>query len=620
MECINLIFDDTNEILRGERKGVFATNVARPYRDIHEYQLFTENHTDVGSSRGFGLGRAIVGGAVAGPLGAVLVGLTKKNITSNSYTTCTVAISFNYSESISVTTTFDKAMDYMRSLDQAYQKVHGDEVPQISQNNVEIEALQKQISDLTESLNNKEEPIVINSSADTDSLIKRAFSFLENNEWKKAEAYAESALDIEPERAEAYLVKLMVDLQVSIPDELSAQSDSFEENPNYKKALQYADSELSSKMIYYITEIKCSPIYKEAKQLFDHAQSPRDYEESKKLFCQIPEYADSSVYIEKCKTQKTEFIERKYTYLVKQMNSALIKQMNLADRESKYSELAKKFKELSSYKNVSADIEECEKQAQICKFDALYSDAIKEIKEDTIGSLNKAKDYLEQCIEWKDSERLLSEANNRIEEIEKQNEQKERQKRKKTIKKVCVQCTIAVFIITTFAGLIYYFNSDYHYAKIANEAINSDRYEEAFDACSLVSDAAKKDELYVKMFDKAFKNDRYEEAFDACSLVSDAAKKDKLCVKMFDKAFENDRYKEAFDACSLISDTNKKQKIYIEMVKKSRSHDDRFKVFYPAIKGLYIETRMKIDKLIQISGCSKKTVSNIVSGKWGLLP
>lgn len=47
------------------------------------------------------------------------------------------------------------------------------------------------------------------ASATVQSLLKRAFMFLEDGEWQRADEYAEKVLDIDPENGEAYLAKAM---------------------------------------------------------------------------------------------------------------------------------------------------------------------------------------------------------------------------------------------------------------------------------------------------------------------------------------------------------------------------------------------------------------------------
>ncbi len=76
-------------------------------------------------------------------------------------------------------------------------------------------------------------------TATVDSLLKRAFMFLEDEEWQSADEYAEKVLDIDPENGEAYLAKLMAEFHVHRRADLSSQEFTFEENNNYKKAVHF---------------------------------------------------------------------------------------------------------------------------------------------------------------------------------------------------------------------------------------------------------------------------------------------------------------------------------------------------------------------------------------------
>lgn len=76
-------------------------------------------------------------------------------------------------------------------------------------------------------------------------LLKRAKMFLEDGEFDKAHEYAERVLDIDPECAEAYAVKLCCELKVKFLEELALQSVLFENNKNFVKALRFADNDFA---------------------------------------------------------------------------------------------------------------------------------------------------------------------------------------------------------------------------------------------------------------------------------------------------------------------------------------------------------------------------------------
>ena len=93
----------------------------------------------------------------------------------------------------------------------------------------------------------------INPSASTESLLKRAFLFLEDGEWASADLYCEACLDRDPELAAAYLGKMMAQLRVQTLEQLQDQEEPFDSDPNYRKIVRFGDGELKDTLAGYIT-------------------------------------------------------------------------------------------------------------------------------------------------------------------------------------------------------------------------------------------------------------------------------------------------------------------------------------------------------------------------------
>ena len=89
------------------------------------------------------------------------------------------------------------------------------------------------------------------ATAATSPLLRRAFLFLENREWKNAESYCERILDQEPENAQAYVCKLMAELQVSEREALKKHAAALPKNNTYRLALRYADAALKAELESY---------------------------------------------------------------------------------------------------------------------------------------------------------------------------------------------------------------------------------------------------------------------------------------------------------------------------------------------------------------------------------
>ena len=116
---------------------------------------------------------------------------------------------------------------------------------------------------------------------DIAPLIKRMFMYLEDGEWDKANEYAERVLDKDPESAEAYLGKLMVDLKVLRREDLKDQSLPFNDNKNYQKALRFADEKIKNELNDDIEFIK-DRIDKEKRRQEDEQQRIKDKEERRR--------------------------------------------------------------------------------------------------------------------------------------------------------------------------------------------------------------------------------------------------------------------------------------------------------------------------------------------------
>lgn len=73
---------------------------------------------------------------------------------------------------------------------------------------------------------------------------------IEDSEWQKADELLERVLDQNPECAEAYLGKLMIDLKVNKRENLATVNEPFiKYNNNYQKIMRYCDDALRDEMM-----------------------------------------------------------------------------------------------------------------------------------------------------------------------------------------------------------------------------------------------------------------------------------------------------------------------------------------------------------------------------------
>lgn len=135
-----------------------------------------------------------------------------------------------------------------------------------------------------------------NCFANVDSLLKRAYIFLEDGLWEKTNEYAERILDIDPENVKAYEAMLLADLKIKTEDDLVNSNKAFSQNEYYKKALQFSDE----KQKQILLNINQENIYRRAIKTYRAANSEYDYKTTKNLFETIKGYKDSEEYIKKC--------------------------------------------------------------------------------------------------------------------------------------------------------------------------------------------------------------------------------------------------------------------------------------------------------------------------------
>lgn len=152
------------------------------------------------------------------------------------------------------------------------------------------------------------ETIVVNgvNNSNISPLLKRAFMFLEDGDWQSADEYCEKALDIDPENAQAYLGKLLVELKIKKISELKKSVTIIENNQYYKKAVRYSDEKLNAILISINESIK-ENIYKGATILMDYAE----YDKATQVLSKIPHYKDSDLLSEKCYTELTNITQSK---------------------------------------------------------------------------------------------------------------------------------------------------------------------------------------------------------------------------------------------------------------------------------------------------------------------
>lgn len=77
-----------------------------------------------------------------------------------------------------------------------------------------------------------------------ESLLKRGYLFLEDEDFDVAREYFDTVLDIDPERSEAYFGKLLAELKYSHPEDIISHRKPITQYKDYKKAIHFAPDDL----------------------------------------------------------------------------------------------------------------------------------------------------------------------------------------------------------------------------------------------------------------------------------------------------------------------------------------------------------------------------------------
>ena len=204
----------------------------------------------------------------------------------------------------------------------------------------------------------KDEKIVVipqnnatNSNGNVDALLKRAYIACEDGDFAKADSFAEKVLNINPELADAYIVKLLAECKVRRIDDLRTYNSIIKSKTNFQRAYKYAKSDLKSQLTAISKEnieyINYYPIYSKAKGYIENAL----YSDALVLLEKIPNYKDSATLIAQCK-EKAESLKKENAY-----NQAISVGFARDADEAAMLKSIETLKSLNGYKDSSAQID-----------------------------------------------------------------------------------------------------------------------------------------------------------------------------------------------------------------------------------------------------------------------
>ena len=267
------------------------------------------------------------------------------------------------------------------------------------------------------------------SNATVESLLKRVFIFLEDEDFISANDYCEKILDIDPENAQAYFGKVLVEYRLSSQEQLCEMIFDITKSKNFQKALRYADAkykevleEIDTKLHKKLLLFKLNFILKkrlggmEEKekhyQLFvdrmNTSYTSQQFDSLASAFETLKGYRDSDELKQRCKDKAVALNqEEKYEKAKNLMNN---------NTAMSYKKAAVVFGEIIDYKDSRQLREYCLNESEQTFYVEKYTEANRLMSEGTMSSLESATDIFGEIIDYKDSSALQKECLQKLNE------------------------------------------------------------------------------------------------------------------------------------------------------------------------------------------------------------
>ena len=312
-------------------------------------------------------------------------------------------------------------------------------------------------------------------------LLERAFLFLEDGKWPDADTYCEKVLDIDPKNAQAYLGKLMAELQVQKRGQLSDCAQPFDKNENYLKILRFGDEALNTELRGYIDIIN------------ERNETHRK----------------SAIYNNACGVMKSAAAQK-----------AFLKGAEL-------------FKSISGFRDADALAAQCLEKAESCRKNAVYTTAKARMTGGNTASYEEAIAIFKTIPGWRDTDSQIYACQKRIEEIKAKNEKNKKQLKRVVAITVPIICVCIAFVIVLCTVII----PQLKYNKAMN-LLESGDYDSAY---SLLEEINKDDDIKVSKYNRAMKlleSEDYDSAYSLLEEIDDnetiASNKRSRAMKLLD--------------------------------------------------------------------------------------
>lgn len=158
-------------------------------------------------------------------------------------------------------------------------------------------------------------------------LLKRAFLFLEDGDFERADEFCEKVLNLDPENAEAYLGKLMVEKQIGKRESLAQFTDRLDQSDYYHKIMRFGNDAIKDEVSGYNLQIikrqeeeaererirrkeelekQNAETYQNAIEMLRTASSSWQVKQALQQLRKLPDYKDTETHIREAEAKFTQ--------------------------------------------------------------------------------------------------------------------------------------------------------------------------------------------------------------------------------------------------------------------------------------------------------------------------
>lgn len=245
----------------------------------------------------------------------------------------------------------------------------------------------------------------ISASPSIEPLLKRAFMCLEDSDWEGADKCCEKILDVDPENAQTYLVKLLIECKLQKEELLGETSLEFKASNNFTKIMRYGSEDIKKRMDRYCN----TQLYNETVKLMENAKTRGEYEEVKKRFLSLGNFLEAPQKVNECDEIIAKFPG--YDEAVKLMGSENIEDI-LQARDM--------FLSLGDYFDSQDRAKECQRIYEKEEVEPRYRKAVMALEcSSDLTELRNAREKLLGLSDYRDAAQKAAECQTRISKLEK---------------------------------------------------------------------------------------------------------------------------------------------------------------------------------------------------------